>query len=315
MENIDFYTLPPDAVWFITGCSSGIGAALAMRLATQTENRVVATARNVSALSYLSDDASNVLKLALDVTSEEAIDKAFKAAVERFGRVDVVVNNAGYTIMGDTESSTAREGRDLFDTNFWGAVDVTKRALGVLRDENPKTGQRGGAILFVSSMGGYLATPGSAYYHASKFAMEGFAESVAKELDPRWNIHLSILEPGGTTTEYLGRSFRTTAARHPAYAAPHMPTNAMLALLADEGLRAGFSSADDIAHAMPELLLLARGAGARIPVRVPLGCDAFDAVLAETDAVRRELEGLREFSRSFGGAMGADQKAALNKHL
>ncbi|KAH8159158.1 hypothetical protein CIB48_g9095 [Xylaria polymorpha] len=117
MANNSLYTLPPDAVWFITGCSSGIGAALATRLATQTKNRVVATARQVSALSYLRDDAPNVLKVALDVTSLEAIDVAFKNAVERFGRVDVVVNNAGYTVMGDTEASTAREGRDLFDTN------------------------------------------------------------------------------------------------------------------------------------------------------------------------------------------------------
>ncbi|KAI0532221.1 retinol dehydrogenase 8 [Xylaria digitata] len=306
MENIAPYTLPHDAVWFITGCSSGIGAGLATRLATQTTNRVVATARQVSALSYLEDDAQNVLKLALNVTSSEAIDAAFRKAVERFGRVDVVVNNAGYTIMGDTESSTAQEGRDLFDTNFWGAVEVTKRALGVLRDENPKTGQQGGVILFVSSMGGFVTTPGSAYYHASKFAMEGFAESVAKELDPDWNIHLSVLEPGGTTTEYLGRSFKTIAARHPAYAASHMPTNQMLGLLGNMEIREGFSSADDMARGMWELLT--RG---KIPIRVPLGKDSWDMVMAETGNVRRELEELREFSTSLGGSIGSVGRAVL----
>ncbi|KAI0401187.1 retinol dehydrogenase 8 [Xylaria palmicola] len=311
MENTNLYTLPPKAVWFITGCSSGIGAALAKRLATQTDSRVVATARQVSTLSYLADDAPNVLKVALDVTSVEAIDEAFNKAVERFGRVDVVVNNAGYTVMGDTEAATPQEARDLFDTNFWGAVDVTKRALSVLRDENPKTGQRGGAVLFVSSMGGYITTPGSAFYHASKFAMEGFAESVAKELDAGWNVHLSILEPGGTTTEYLGRSFRTTAARHPAYAAAHMPTNAMLGLLGNAGLRATFSSADDIARAMWELLTR----GERIPIRVPLGKDAWEVVAGETESVGRELEALRGFSTSFGGSMGDDAKATLSKHL
>ncbi|KAF2968735.1 hypothetical protein GQX73_g4804 [Xylaria multiplex] len=330
MENIAPYTLPPDAVWFssqsnvtehlnhhlhikltptrkVTGCSSGIGAGLATRLATQTTNRVVATARQVSALSYLEDDAQNVLKLALDVTSAEAIDAAFERAVERFGRVDVVVNNAGYTIMGDTESSTAKEGRDLFDTNFWGAVEVTKRVLGVLRDENPKTGQRGGVILFVSSMGGFVTTPGSAYYHASKFAMEGFVESVAKELDPAWNIHLSVLEPGGTTTEYLGRSFKTIAARHPAYAASHMPTNQMLGLLGNMEIRRGFSSADDIARGMWELLTR----GKKIPIRVPLGKDSWDMVMAETGNVRRELEELEEFSTSLGGSIGSDGRAVL----
>ncbi|KAI1753742.1 retinol dehydrogenase 8 [Xylaria castorea] len=309
MATNSLYTLPSDAVWFITGCSSGIGAALATRLATQTGSRVVATARQVSALSYLPDDAPNVLKVALDVTSLEAIDAAFQKAVERFGRVDVVVNNAGYTVMGDTEASTAREGRDLFDTNFWGAVDVTKRALGVLRDENPKTGQRGGVILFVSSMGGFITTPGGAFYHASKFAMEGFAESVAKELDPAWNIHFSILEPGGTTTEYLGRSFKNMATRHPAYAGPHMPTNAMLGLLEKEELRKNFSSADDIARGMWELLTR----GQSIPIRVPLGQDAWDYVVAEAENVKKELDALRGFSRSFGGAMGGEEKAALTK--
>ncbi|GAW15767.1 hypothetical protein ANO14919_051870 [Xylariales sp. No.14919] len=306
MDNNGLYTLPPDAVWFITGCSSGIGAGLATRLATQTTNRVVATARQVSALSYL-DDAQNVLKLALDVTSSDAIDSAFRKAVERFGRVDVVVNNAGYTIMGDTESSTAQEGRELFDTNFWGAVEITKRALGVLRDENPKTGQQGGVILFVSSMGGFVTTPGSAYYHASKFAMEGFAESVAKELDPNWNIHLSVLEPGGTTTEYLGRSFKTMATRHSAYAAPTMPTNQMLSLIGNMEIRKGFSSADDIARGMWELLTR----GKKIPIRVPLGKDSWDMVMYETGNVKKELEELREFSGSLGGSIGSDARAVL----
>ncbi|KAI8634062.1 retinol dehydrogenase 8 [Xylariaceae sp. FL1651] len=312
MENTASYSLPVDAVWLITGCSSGIGAALATRLATQTKNRVVATARKVSALSYLADDAPNVLKLALDVTSPEAIDAAFNEAVKRFGRVDVVVNNAGYTIMGDTETSTPEEGRALFDTNFWGAVDVTKRALPVLRDENPKTGQRGGVILFVSSIGGFLTTPGSAYYHASKFAMEGFAESVAKELRPDWNIHLSILEPGGTNTEYLGSSFKTmAAARHPAYAAPDMPTTVMLGLLGNTDLRKAFSSADDIARGAWELV----SAGKEIPMRVPLGHDAWEVVMNETEAVKKELGGLKEFSSRFGGAFQGDMKSAINKYM
>ncbi|KAI0426509.1 retinol dehydrogenase 8 [Xylaria sp. FL1042] len=308
MENNDIYKLPADAVWFVTGCSSGIGAGLATRIATKTTNRVVATARQVSALSYL-EDAPDVLKLALDVTSPEAIDAAFTKAVERFGRVDVVVNNAGYTIMGDTETSTPQEGRALFDTNFWGAVDVTKRALGVMRDENPKTGQQGGVVFFVSSMGGFVTTPGSAYYHASKFAMEGFAQSVAKELDPRWNIHFSVLEPGGTTTEYLGRSFKMMGARHPAYSAPDMPTNTMLGLLGNMELRKGFSSADDIARGMWELVTR----GKKIPMRVPLGKDAWAAVVDEVGKVKGELEELGPFSTSFGGDIGARGKAVLEQ--
>ncbi|KAI1427917.1 retinol dehydrogenase 8 [Xylaria sp. FL1777] len=309
MENSSLYTLPPDAVWLITGCSSGIGAALAARLATQTTNRVVATARQVSALSYLADDAKNVLKLALDVTSSEAIDAAFSKALERFGRVDVVVNNAGYTVMGDTETSTPQEGRTLFDTNFWGAVEVTKRALRVMRDENPKTGQRGGVIFFVSSMGGFMTTPGAAYYHASKFAMEGFAQSVIKELDPRWNIHLCAVQPGGTTTEFLGGSFKNMATRHPAYAAPDMPTNQMLALMGNLEIRKGFSSADDIARGMWEVVTR----GKKILSRVPLGSDAWEAVAMEADKIKEEYEELRPFSSSFGGAIGVNGRAILDR--
>ncbi|KAI0512850.1 retinol dehydrogenase 8 [Xylaria bambusicola] len=309
MEAKDLYTLPPDAVWLITGCSSGIGAGLAARLAKQTMNRVVATARQVSALSYLEDDSQKVLKLALDVTSPAAIDEAFRKAVEHFGRVDVVVNNAGYTIMGDTETSTPLEARTLFDTNFWGAVEVTKRALGVMRDENPKTGQRGGVVFFVSSMGGFVSTPGSAFYHASKFAMEGFAESVAKEVHPDWNTHFCILEPGGTRTEYLGRSFKMMGTRHPAYAAPDMPTNQMLALFDNKEIRKDFSSADDIARGMWELVTR----GEKIPIRVPLGNDAWAAVVDEAGKVKEELEALGPFSTSFGGALGAEARATLGQ--
>ncbi|KAI1179552.1 retinol dehydrogenase 8 [Nemania sp. FL0916] len=310
MASTDIYNLPPDAVWFITGCSSGIGAALASRLATKTKNRVVATARQVSALSYLADDAQNVLKVGLDVKSTGAIDAAFDKAVERFGRVDVVVNNAGYTVMGDTEASEGREVRDMFDTNFWGTVDVTKRALGVLRDQNIKTGPQGGVILFVSSLGGFIGTAGGAFYHASKFAMEGFAESVAKELSPSWNIHLSVIEPGGTHSEYLGRSFQSMAARHPAYAAPDMPTSSMLSLIANPDIRKGFSSADDIARGMYELLTR----GERIPIRVPLGVDAWEVVRSEAESVRCEMDELREFSTGFGGSIGAAGRAILEQN-
>lgn len=191
----------------------------------------------------------------------------------------------------------------------WGAVEVTKRALGVMRDENPKTGQRGGVILFVSSMGGFVTTPGSAYYHASKFAMEGFAESVAKELHTSWNIHLSVLEPGGTTTEYLGRSFKMMGSRHPAYAAADMPTNQMLALLENKDIRKGFSSADDIARAMWELVTR----GEKIPIRVPIGNDAWAAVVDEAGKVKAELEALEPFSTSFGGSLGSEARDALGE--
>ena len=215
------YHLPGDAVWFITGCSSGIGEGLAQYIA-KTSNRVVATARNPASLSKI-PDAPNVLKVKLDVTSIDSVESAFTESLAAFGRIDVVVNNAGYTLVGDTEAAGDAESRALMDTNFWGMVDVSKRALGIMRDENVKNGgQRGGVILNISSMGGWVRRlhkltrstesksqmesgdigceltwkqfgfPACSFYHASKFAMEGWTEAVAKELPSEWNSMFSI---------------------------------------------------------------------------------------------------------------------------
>jgi len=125
--------------------------------------------------------------LTLDVTSKSSIDAAVAAAVEKFGRLDVVVNNAGYTLSGDTENATDEQERQEIETLFWGPVRISKHAMRVMRDENPKTGQQGGVVLNVTSLGGFVGWPGAAFYHAGKFALEGFTESVAKEMRPEWN--------------------------------------------------------------------------------------------------------------------------------
>ncbi|KAI8247769.1 hypothetical protein K4K53_001452 [Colletotrichum sp. SAR 10_77] len=182
------YKIPSDAVWFVSGCSSGIGQSLAQLIA-KTSNRVAATARNPADLSNI-PDGDNVLKLKLDVCSKSSIDSALAATITKWGRVDIVVNNAGYTLAGDAEGAGEEESRAVMDTNFWGMADVTKKALGIMRDENPKSGQQGGVILNISSIGGWAGFPGQAFYHASKFAMEGWTESVAKELPTAWNSEL-----------------------------------------------------------------------------------------------------------------------------
>ena len=162
------------------------------QLVAQSPNRVVATARKTSALGAIPSN-DRVLKLELDVTSISSIDAALRTTLEKFGRIDVVVNNAGYTLAGDTEGAEDGESRAVFDTNFWGMVDVTKRALGIFRDENPKTGQQGGVVVNVSSLGGWSGFPGQSFYHASKFAMEGWTESVAKEVPASWNSKCILL--------------------------------------------------------------------------------------------------------------------------
>ena len=133
-------------------------------------------------------DTPNILKLALDVTAQAPVDVAITKALERFGRLDVVVNNAGYAVMGDTEAISDEVARLQIETLFWGTVRVAKHAVRVMRDENPKNGgQVGGVILNVTSMGGFVGFPGEAYYHAGKFAVEGWTEAVAREMRDEWN--------------------------------------------------------------------------------------------------------------------------------
>jgi NAD(P)-dependent dehydrogenase (short-subunit alcohol dehydrogenase family) len=172
----------------VTGCSSGIGRALATLVASKPTQRLVATARDPSMLSYLPDDDERILKLALDVTRPAAVSDAFAAAAAHFGdkwRLDVVVNSAGYSLSGDTESATEDESHLELETNFFGTTRVAIKAVEAMRQQEGET--RGGIIFNISSLAGLCAFPGHAYYHASKFAVEGWSESVARELHPDWN--------------------------------------------------------------------------------------------------------------------------------
>lgn len=175
-----------------------MGLALAQIIAATASQRVVATARNVSKFAgQFPADNPRVHLTALDVNSAESIKAAFDSAIAKFGRIDVVVNNAGYGLMGDTESfvTNAEEldkARKIVETNFWGSAQVSAHAVRVFRDVNPKSGQIGGVVLNVTSIGGFAGFPGSAFYHASKFAVEGYTESLSKEMRPEWNSEFPI---------------------------------------------------------------------------------------------------------------------------
>lgn len=186
------YNLPSDATWLITGCSSGIGKEIATLIASKPTQRLIATARNPSALSYLPDGNPNILKLALDVTSVASIETAFASAAKHFGtdfHLDVVVNNAGYSLSGDTEAVTEEEMQREMDTLFFGTARVTMRAVEIMRQAKD---HRGGLIFNISSLAGLIGFPGHAHYHAGKFAVEGFSESVAREMHPDWNSRFSL---------------------------------------------------------------------------------------------------------------------------
>ncbi|KAI0121541.1 hypothetical protein F4776DRAFT_631309 [Hypoxylon sp. NC0597] len=215
----------------------------------------------------------------MDVTSFVSIKAAFDEALKCFGRVDVVVNNAGYTLIGDAESSPPgnTEVRALFDTNFWGAVDVTKCALSIFRDINPASGQQGGVIVNVTCMGGFLGSPGSAFYNASKFALEGFAESVAKEVAPEWNIHVVNVEPGAVRTNHTPTALERMQ-RHLAYVGnPNCATNRMLGSIDDVRAHGALLKPEEVA----EGIYMVVESVDKILIRVPLGRVAWDAILEE----------------------------------
>lgn len=256
---------------------------------------MVVTARKVADLAYLADDDQNVLKLIVDVTSRKSIDDAVASALSRFGRLDVVVNNAGYSLRGDTENATEQAARHLVETMFWGTVHLTRHAMRVMREVNPQNGARGGVVLNVSSMGGRVAFPGNAFYHAAKFAVEGFTESVSKEVRPEWNIHFCLIEPGGVRTDYLHRSM-VTVEPHPAYAAADTPTRLIEKYMSDPEASKSWADVDDVTKAMYALVASEKD----IPLRVPLGPDAWGMLKLENDKAARRLEDLREFSVGVG---------------
>ncbi|KAI0424389.1 retinol dehydrogenase 8 [Xylaria sp. FL1042] len=294
------YTLPADAVWFITGSSSGVGLALAQQIASHPTHRLVATARNSSRLYGLLSTSESVHIVDLDVTSESAIDAAMDSALSKFGRIDVMVNNAGHGLVGDTESALQPEGqakaRNVVETHLWGTIRLSLHAVRVFRDENPKSGQQGGVVLNVTSLGGFAGYPGIAFYNAAKFGVEGFTESLRKEVRPEWNIHFCIIEPGGTSTNIASASSLDTFTPHPAYAAADSPTRILEAYARDPSMQKTWTPAERVADAMYQVISLAKSKP--LPVRLPLTEGAWKVIKNEVDSVSKELEEFKALSVS-----------------
>ncbi|TCS16049.1 oxidoreductase [Caulobacter sp. BK020] len=186
-------------IWFVTGAARGLGAEIA-KAALAAGDRVVVTGRRREALqAAFSPDSDKVLSLSLDVTREAEAEGAVEAALARFGRIDVLVNNAGYGNLGLFEETTDAEARAQYDTNVFGLYNVTRAVLPVLRR------QRAGRIFNVSSVGGLLGGEGGSLYCATKFAVEGFSESIAKEV-AAFGIRVTIVEPGFFRTDFLDDS-------------------------------------------------------------------------------------------------------------
>jgi len=186
-------------VWLITGASKGFGRVWA-QAALQRGDRVAATARDTRSLEALvAAHGERVLALELDVTDKAAIDRSVATAHERFGRIDVVVNNAGYGQFGAIEELSEEDARRQIETNLFGPLWMTKAAIPILRE------QRSGHILQVSSIGGVLAFPILGLYHASKWGLEAFSQSLSEELQ-EFGVKVTLIEPGGYTTDWSGSS-------------------------------------------------------------------------------------------------------------
>jgi NADP-dependent 3-hydroxy acid dehydrogenase YdfG len=186
-------------VWFITGCSTGFGRELAKQL-LENGYRVVVTARDHSKIQDLVEiNENHALALSLDVTNQTQVNDAVAKAESHFGQIDVLVNNAGFGYFGAIEESDEQEVRRMFETNFWGLSNMTRRVLPKMRE------RRAGFIVNISSIGGFVAFPTVGFYNATKFAVNGFSEALQKEVAPL-GIKVIIIQPSGFRTDWAGRS-------------------------------------------------------------------------------------------------------------
>ncbi|TCW00276.1 oxidoreductase [Biostraticola tofi] len=186
-------------VWFITGCSTGFGRELAIHTLSLGYPTVV-TARNPDKIAdIVAGHEDHALVLALDVTRQDQVEAALKAADDRFGGIDVLVNNAGVGYFGSFEESALDAVQRMFDINVWGLTAMTRAALPVMRR------QRSGTIVNISSIGGITTFPALSFYHATKFAVEALSESLSQEVEPL-GIKVLIVEPGPFRTDWAGRS-------------------------------------------------------------------------------------------------------------
>ncbi|MGW2052578.1 oxidoreductase [Streptomyces sp. NPDC001840] len=269
-------------VWFITGSSRGLGRAIA-EAALAAGHRVVATARKPAQLDDLVRIyGDQVRAVALDVTDAEAARAAVRGAAETFGRLDVVVNNAGYGDIAAVEDVTDADFRAQIDTNFYGVYHVTKAAVPILRE------QGSGHIVQISSSGGRMSTPGLAAYQSAKWAVAGFSEVLSRELAPL-GVRVTVIEPGGLRTDWAGSSMTI-----PEISEPYRGTVGAMAEMVRgmDGQQTGDpAKAARVILGLPEM--------AEPPVHLLLGSDAYNYV-TESDRARTESDAKwRELTESI----------------
>ena len=269
-------------VWMITGASRGIGAEIAAA-ALANGDVVVATARKSSVVSERLGEQANLLAIDLDVTDESSAQRAVEEAVKRFGRIDVLVNNAGYGLKGAVEEASAEEVRQIFETNVMGLLHVTRAALPQLRK------QRSGHVINVSSLGGYRVGAGFGIYGSTKFAVEGLSEALHAELTPL-GVHVTVIEPGFFRTDFLDSS---SVVESPTIVADYAETAGKVRSSA--AAYSGRQPGDPKRLAQALLVLVA---AEHPPLRLQLGSDAIARIREKNAFVEQELKQWETLSRS-----------------
>jgi NAD(P)-dependent dehydrogenase (short-subunit alcohol dehydrogenase family) len=269
-------------VWFITGCSTGLGRALAT-LIVKRGWRAVVTARDVASIADIVSGAEDrAVALALDVTKPAEIEAAVATAREKFGRIDVLVNSAGYGYQATAEEGLEAEIRAQFDANVFGLFAMTRAVLPVMR------AQRSGNIINISSVAGLIGFPGSGYYAASKHAVEGWSDAMRAELEPL-GIGVTCVEPGPFRTDWAGRSLRQTLSQIGDYAETagkrHTGTKQMSGMQPGSPERAGEA-----------MIAIARNAEA--PRHLVLGAWGFNTVVDYLQKLTKDIESQRDLSLS-----------------
>ncbi|MEZ2298437.1 oxidoreductase [Variovorax sp. RCC_210] len=273
-----------DPVWLITGCSTGFGRELA-KLVLARGWRAVVTARNPAQVADIAEGhGDRALVLPLDVTVHEQVAHVVAQARQHFGRVDVLVNNAGYGYLAAIEEGDDKAVRDMFETNVFGLVDMTKAVLPLMR------AQGNGLVVNVSSIGGLSSFAATGYYHGTKYAVEGISESLAIELKPL-GIGVLIVEPGPFRTNWAGPSIQQSATRIEAYDATAGERRRQTAA------RSGNQAGDPVRAAQA---IIDAALSDKPPLRLVLG-------KAALDLARKKLEFMRgDFDAWESTTLGAD---------
>lgn len=269
-------------IWFITGISSGLGKALAQSV-MENGDFVIGTFRNQTQADVFNNKYTDkAFALTLDITKPTEIENVFKLISDKFGKVDVLVNNAGFGFAGAIEETSIAETREIFETNFFGTLKLTQTFLPMLRQ------QKGGHIIQISSHGGFKAFPGFGIYNASKFALEGFSEALAAEIAPL-GIKLTIVEPGPFRTNFAGNSFKQA---HKIIDDYNPTAGAFRERMKQvEGKQEG-----DPIKASQAIIGITKLATP--PLRLPLGKIALVSLSSKLDSVQNDINNFKEIAES-----------------